>query len=238
MFSTLSGQISRADMLQYLARLVIILLILPLHEFAHAWTAHKLGDDTAHYQGRLTLNPFAHVDPIGALLLLLTGFGWAKPVPIDPNRFTRKHSIRFGVAVTAIAGPLSNLLAALAGQIGIRIIKLTDFYKRYIEEAGGTEAITDAPVLIILFLNFFITINIGLAVFNLVPIPPLDGSKVLAYFTSARVDDWFRRNAQIVRIVFLVLVITGLLGWPISIASAWIRSFLEWATAWIPYLFG
>jgi hypothetical protein len=97
----------------YLVRLFIIFMILPIHEFAHAWTAHKLGDDTAKYQGRLTLNPIAHLDPIGAICLLIGGFGWAKPVPIDPSRFSRKHSLRFGVAITALAGPVSNLIVAV-----------------------------------------------------------------------------------------------------------------------------
>ncbi len=233
-----SFAISQQDFIRYAARIFIIFLILPLHEFAHAWTAHRLGDDTAKYQGRLTLNPIAHVDPIGSLLLLLTGYGWAKPVPIDPTRFSRKHSIRFGIAVTALAGPVSNLLAALVGEVVLQFYMLSGYYQTYLEEAGGMEAISDAPYLIYYFLYYFILINIGLAVFNLVPIPPLDGSKVLSYFTSARVDDWFRRNQQIVRIVFLIVVITGLLSVPLSIISGWVLRFMQFITSWIPALFG
>lgn len=233
-----SFALTQQDFIRYAARIFIIFLILPLHEFAHAWTAHRLGDDTAKYQGRLTLNPIAHVDPIGALLLLLTGYGWAKPVPIDPTRFSRKHSIRFGVAVTALAGPLSNLLAALVGEIVLQFYMISGFYQTYLAEAGGMESISDAPYLVYYFLYYFIAINIGLAVFNLVPIPPLDGSKVLSYFTSARVDDWFRRNSQVVRIVFLIVVITGLLSLPLSIVSGWIQRFFRFITSWIPALFG
>ena len=115
---------------------------------------------------------------------------------------------------------------------------ISGFYQTYLEESGGMEAISDAPRLIYYFLYYFIIINIGLAVFNLVPIPPLDGSKVLGYFTSARVDDWFRRNAQVVRIVFLIIVLTGLLSIPLSIISGWVLRFLQFITSWIPALFG
>lgn len=230
-------QLTRTEFIQYAARLFIIFLILPLHECAHAWTARRLGDDTAYYQGRVTLNPIAHIDPIGALLLLLTGFGWAKPVPIDPTRFDRRHSMRFGVAITALAGPVSNLLAALVGQIVLRFYECSSYYQNYIQSTGTVNGMADTPYLIDTFIYYYIVINVGLAVFNLVPIPPLDGSKVLSYFTSARVDDWFRRNAQIVRIVFLVIVLSGLLSWPLAYIRNLIMSFLSAITAWIPRLF-
>lgn len=238
MRSLLSGSWTQQDMLQMLVRLIIIMLILPLHEFAHAWTAHKLGDDTASYRGRMTLNPIAHIDPIGALLLLFTGFGWAKPVPIDPTRFNRKHSVRFGVAVTALAGPVSNLLAALIGMIGLRIYLISGVYQRYLEEAAAQESVRNTPWFIYLCLFYFVIINIGLALFNLIPIPPLDGSKVVGYFTSAKVDRWFIQNQQIVRIVFLVIIFTGLLSTPLSWLSDKVYDFLVLITNWIPKVFG
>ncbi|MBQ8724383.1 MAG: site-2 protease family protein, partial [Oscillospiraceae bacterium] len=101
------------------ARVMVILLILPLHEYAHAFIARKCGDYTAENSGRLTLNPFAHVDPIGAVLLLLTGFGWAKPVPINPNAM---RNPRNGVIWTSLAGPFSNLIVAFIGFILLRIV--------------------------------------------------------------------------------------------------------------------
>ena len=238
MTGLLSGHITQADIMQFLVRMFIILLILPLHEFAHAWTAHKLGDDTASYQGRLTLNPLAHVDPIGALLLLLTGFGWAKPVPIDPTRFNRKHSIRFGMAVTAAAGPISNLLAAAVGMIVLRFYTISSIYQQYLQDYISLEAVSNAPEIAYNFIYYFVIINIGLAVFNLIPVPPLDGSKIIGYVTPVSVDRWFARNQQIVRIVFLVLVFTGLLGYPLSWLSTQVFRFLQWATDWIPYFFG
>ena len=234
-----SFAITQQDFIRYAARIFIIFLILPLHEFAHAWTAHRLGDDTAKYQGRLTLNPIAHVDPIGALLLLLTGYGWAKPVPIDPTRFTRKHSIRFGVAITALAGPLSNLIAAFIGMIVLRIYETTDLYAESMTAyaLSGTAALT-APVMLMLMLSAFISINIGLAVFNLVPIPPLDGSKIASYFTSGRFDRWFDRNYQIVRIVFMVVVLTGILSVPLEFIDSLVYTLFRYMTAWIPALIG
>ena len=107
-------------LMMLIARVIIILLILPLHEFAHAWVARLCGDDTADSKGRLTLNPFSHVDPFGAILLLLTGFGWAKPVPINPNRM---RNPRTGVIWTSLAGPASNLLIAFVMMIPFRILE-------------------------------------------------------------------------------------------------------------------
>lgn len=235
---SLFGGLTQADLMGYLVRLFIIFLILPIHEFAHAWTAHKLGDDTAKYQGRLTLNPIAHLDPIGAICLLIGGFGWAKPVPIDPTRFTRKHSMRFGVAITALAGPLSNLIVAFLGMVGLRFFKCSDYYNTYWEQYVSGEAISNAPDMIYWMLYAFVTINIGLAIFNLVPIPPLDGSKILSYFTSAKVDRWFIRNEQIVRIVFLVVLVSPILHGPLGFVEDKVFELFTLMTNWIPALMG
>lgn len=102
--------LNTSTLLEIFTKVIIIFLILPVHEYAHAWAAHKMGDDTAAYSGRLTMNPLAHIDILGALCLLFTGFGWAKPVPINPLKFKKQ---RLGVADTAAAGPASNLLVAL-----------------------------------------------------------------------------------------------------------------------------
>jgi len=230
--------LTAAELLQYVTRLGIIFLILPLHECAHAWAAHKLGDDTASYQGRLTLNPLAHVDPMGALLLLLTGFGWAKPVPIDPRKFSRKHSMRFGVAITALAGPLSNLLAALVGMIFFQFFMLSDLFQEYCQVYESNPNVMTSGAIIYIILYYFIMINIGLCVFNLIPIPPLDGSKILSYFTSGRFDRWLRQNQMIISIVFMVLIFTSLLSVPLSYLSTWVFNGLEFITRWIPAVFG
>lgn len=229
--------LSQETLVKYLVRLFIIFMILPLHEYAHARTAYKLGDDTAMYQGRMTLNPLSHIDPIGALCLLLGGFGWAKPVPIDPSRFNRKHSMRFGVAITALAGPVSNLIAAFIGMILFRIYSLSSVYLNYYENISSGEMVRNGPELLYIMLYSFVSINIGLALFNLIPIPPLDGSKILGYFTSAKVDRWFSENAQIIRIVFLFLIVTPVLSIPLNFLSNLVFSGFWFLTNWVPMLF-
>lgn len=160
------------DLIQNLALWFIpVLLSLAVHEWAHAASAYALGDDTASLEGRLTLNPIVHVDPIGTILMpviqvLTTGsvlFAWAKPVPFSPIRFTRRISMGKGIAIVAAAGPISNLLIALGAAVGLGIAFRT---------GTPTEAV-------VAFLQSMFGLNIALAVFNLVPIPPLDGSKVL-----------------------------------------------------------
>jgi Zn-dependent protease len=152
---------------------IILLVAFPVHEFAHAWAAYRLGDGTAKMFGRLTLNPIVHFDPIGGLLLLassLTGFGvgWAKPTPVNPSNLRGGHDSE---GIVAFAGPAANLLLAALGAIPFRLLL-----------ASGAEV----PELVLEVLFYFIVINVGLMLFNLVPIPPLDGSKVLFSFMSPR----------------------------------------------------
>ncbi len=144
-----------------LALAVIFLFALPLHELAHAWVAERLGDPTPRRYGRVTLNPLAHLDPIGALMLLLAGFGWARPVPVNPLYL--RYGPRVGMALVGGAGPLMNLLLAGLGILAFRALPTAGM----------------APALLVQFLGAWIFINIGLAVFNLLPLPPLDGYRVL-----------------------------------------------------------
>jgi Zn-dependent protease len=167
----------------YLAAFATAILTgLAFHEFSHAWAANELGDDTAKRQGRLTLNPIAHLDPIGTALLLFVGFGWAKPTPVNPWRL-RIGPIR-GNALVAFAGPLSNFFFAALAAIPIR----TGLVETDVRGFSG-ESLIEAVIIrgsgedyVYLFLLFVITLNVLLGIFNLIPIPPLDGFKVATGF--------------------------------------------------------
>ena len=218
--------------LQIITKILIIFLVLPIHECAHAWAAHKMGDETAAYSGRLTLNPLAHIDILGALCLLITGFGWAKPVPINPLKFKKQ---RFGIAITAAAGPLSNLAVSFIAMIIYRIVLSLPGGSGYFLSSAGD--ITGGFV-ILYILQFFILVNIGLAIFNLIPIPPLDGSKIISYFTSAKLDRWIYEHQLIVNAVFFAVIITGILSKPLNIIGGYVYDLFWFITNFTPKLMG
>lgn len=211
------------DAYQVAARVIIILLILPLHEFAHAFIAGKCGDHTAEYSGRLTLNPFKHIDPVGAVLLLFTGFGWAKPVPINPRAM---RNPRNGIIWTSLAGPFSNLIAAFIGVVVLRVIESLT-----VSAANMSVLFTVCTVI-----SAFASVNMGLAVFNLIPVPPLDGSKVLMQFIPTKYVIWMQRNQMTISIVFMVLIFSRALNTPLSFVANKIFSLFFLLTDWIPPL--
>lgn len=183
---------------QIIAVIIILFIIMPLHELAHGWVAYKFGDRTAKNAGRLSFNPLVSIDPMGAIMILLVGFGWARPVPVNPNNFKNP---RVGMAVTSAAGPLSNFIAALVGAfifVGVQV---------------GTGA--SANNFGMELLSTFIIINISLAVFNLLPIPPLDGSKILGSFLPRRAMEQFYRYQNVFMIVLFALMFTGALSGPL-----------------------
>lgn len=184
-----------------------VLIAITFHEYAHAWAAYKLGDDTAKSQGRLSLNPLKHMDPIGIAMLLFLGFGWGRPVEIDSRNFNRNISVRKAEAIVSIAGPLANFILAIVFSV---------IYGALIKFNALTSMDTRAALTIITILQSIISINIGLGVFNLIPLPPLDGSKVLSYFLPYNARNWFESNQQIFYILFLIIWITGIAGTIIS----------------------
>jgi Zn-dependent protease len=195
-----------------LVLLVSLWLSLSIHECAHAWAAWKLGDDTAEKLGRLTLNPLAHLDPIGTVLLPLLGvpFGWAKPVPVQPHRFTRRVTMRTGMMLTAIAGPVSNLVLAAVSIVLLAML---------IRFRPGTVETQQA---LFTLLRTMIFLNVILATFNAIPIPPLDGSRVAdALMPEALRPGWenFCRLGPIALVAVIVLpMATGisLFRWPLA----------------------
>ena len=175
-----------------------VLIAITFHEFAHAWAADKLGDDTPRRQGRLNLNPLSHMDPVGIILLLFAGFGWGKPVEINSNNFNRKVTLRQGNAIVAAAGPIMNMILAIVFSIiyGVLLKYNTTFFS------------TSAGEIVIDIIQYIITMNVGLGIFNLIPLPPLDGSKILVAFLPTAAREWFERNEKILYIVFLIVWVT------------------------------
>lgn len=220
---------------QILAVLVIIFLILPFHEWAHAFTASCLGDKGVKARGRLSLNPLSHIDPIGAVMLLLIGFGWAKPVPIDPGRF--KHP-KLGMAITALMGPVANIVAALVGLLIYNLVLVTAPNALFSDGGsvlrGGIMYIQRDPTILWYFLSFYCSVNITLAVFNLIPIPPLDGSKVMFLFLPNKAVNFFYRYQNVFFIILFALMWGGALNGVIGFFTDNIARGLEWL-AWLPF---
>lgn len=172
----------------------LIFVMLPFHELAHAFVADKLGDNTARWHGRLRFNPLAHLDPWGTVMLLLFGFGYARPVPVNPRNFRNPKQ---GMALTALAGPVSNLLLA-ALSLGIfRVITLLPV------------SVLTLAIARFLLVYVFASVNLGLAVFNLLPVPPLDGSRILGLFLPDRVMYEMERYSRQITWIMMLLLFMG-----------------------------
>lgn len=179
-----------------LALIFVVLLTLPVHEFAHAFAAVKLGDPTPKYQKRLTLNPFAHLDPIGSLMILIFGFGYAKPVQVNMRNFKNPKK---GMAITAFAGPLANIIVALVMTI-LQFALLAIFPYNNITSN------------IVVFLSVVAAVNVSLAVFNLLPIPPLDGSRLMGAFLPDRIYYKVMQYERYIMIGVFILLFAGVLS--------------------------
>jgi len=185
-------------------RIPVILLALTVHETAHGYMAYKLGDPTAKSMGRLSLNPLKHLDPFGTLMMLLVGFGWAQPVPIDARYFKKPKR---DMALTALAGPASNIILAFIGLLLYRVL-----YAVFVAaNIGGTIA-----SVILLFFNVFYILNLSFAVFNLLPIPPLDGSRAFLIFLPDKYYFGIMRYERYIMLALMLAMITGILDTPLS----------------------
>lgn len=212
----------RETLFEWFVRALVLCACLPVHEFAHAYVADKLGDDTARRQGRLTLNPLRHLDLWGSVLLIFVGFGWAKPVPVDPRRF--RHPKR-DMAITAAAGPISNIIMATVLLTVLKILYYTSF-------TGSGRF-----YLLLSILEIVIIVNLGLAVFNLLPIPPLDGSKLLGAILPDRIYYRIARYDRIIMLALFALLWTGVLSLPLSFLRNQLLTLLDLITRPIDILF-
>jgi Zn-dependent protease len=193
----------------------IVLISLTVHEFAHGWVSSKLGDPTPRRSGRLTLNPFAHLDVIGTLLMIVTGFGWARPVPVNPQYY---KNYKKGMMLTAAAGPLANLLLAVIGMIIYYMVLIISV------KLGPDLQIFYT---IEMFAYMFVYVNLCFMIFNIIPIPPLDGSKILgiflpngAYYKMLQYDRYFM-------LLIMLLSLTGAFGTIIGTGVNFVISLLD-----------
>lgn len=200
LFSILRGEYTGIQIITNLFAIAfVVFCTLPVHEFAHAFVATKLGDDTPRLSGRLNLNPMSHIDPLGAVMILLVGFGYAKPVPVNPRNFKNPKG---GMALTALAGPAANILMAIVFMLFMNLTSL-----------AGMNILTSA---VIQFFLFAASINVGLAVFNLIPIPPLDGSRVLQLLIPNKYYYKFARYERYIILGVFVLIFIGALDAPLA----------------------
>ena len=195
---------------------IVVFLTLPVHEFAHGFIADKLGDPTPRWQGRLTLNPIAHLDPIGSIGILLFGIGWAKPVNVNARYFKNP---KWGMAVTALAGPVSNIIMAFLSLVLMNAVV-------FLGDKAGFEG--GFYLLLMYFFLYIAKINVYLAVFNFIPIPPFDGSRVLFAFLPTRYYFSVMRYERYIFIGLLVILYLGIFDYPISFVSSHILNGLSY----------
>ncbi|EWM54303.1 site-2 protease family protein [Ruminococcus flavefaciens] len=223
-------------LMMLVARAATFLLVIPIHESAHGLMAKWLGDDTAQKAGRITLNPFAHLEPIGLIMMLVLGVGWAKPVPVDPSKFKHK---RLGYALVSLAGPVSNLIAAFIGAAIVTVAACVGYHVG-VEELT-TDMLSDFANAVFTLLVDFVQINIVLALFNMIPLPPMDGFNFLRAFMPYSFDRWVFRNQRILTGIFFGIIMLSSYVWQVRVAFAVVEKLVEvviWmSVSWIPLLF-
>jgi Zn-dependent protease len=208
---------SREGLITFLYTLPALVLSLSIHEYAHAWVAYKLGDISQKIRGRLTLNPLAHIDPIGFIAIVLVGVGWGKPVTVDDRNF--KDS-RKGMMLTSLAGPASNLLLAILVTIILKLLMVFGVMNTIINSNTGN--------IILNMLLYVIQFNIVFGIFNLIPLPPLDGSKVLAYFLPQKARGFMYTLERYSFIIIMIIYFTNLTSYIIAPGYNLVLKLINW----------
>ena len=187
---------SSAEWLYLLLTLPAVIIAITFHEFAHAFAADRFGDTTARNQGRLSLNPIKHLDLFGFLLMMFAHVGWGKPVQVNPNNFNSNKSRGYCEAMISFAGPLMNFIIAVVSCVAYILI---------VGLAAESFVASSIGSIILHLLSILITVNIGLGVFNLIPLPPLDGEKIFRNFLPYKAKEWLNNNYQTLYTIFLML---------------------------------
>ncbi len=222
-----SGELSE-KILHLLVAIIALLPSLTFHEWAHGYVAYKLGDSTAKADGRLSLNPLDHLDLYGSLMLLLVGYGWAKPVPVNTRSFKKPKR---DFALCSLAGPLANFILAFVSTL----LYVLAFYIFMSIETAEAYSITFEVILLIL--QYSIAFNIGLGLFNLIPIPPLDGSNVLMCILPNKLAAKYSKIRYYTRYIFLVLILSSWLPYPLSMINDIVFMPLNWLNGAMSELF-
>ena len=202
LFSILSGGDVREMIINLLLLIPVIIISLSVHEAAHGYMAYRMGDPTAYNLGRVTLNPAKHLDPMGSLCMLVFGYGWAKPVPINARNFKNP---KYGMAYTAIAGPISNVLLGIIGTVLYSLVNFLLYY--FYVDIAGNEFLTGVMRAILTLLFYLGYMNFVLAIFNLIPIPPFDDSRFFSLFLPAKTYFALMKYERYIMIGILVFMI-------------------------------
>jgi len=232
----LNGNFSRMDLIMLLVSIPVVLLSLSFHELSHGYIAWKLGDNTAAFHGRLTLNPLKHLDPMGALAMLIAGFGWAKPVPVNPRNFKNPKK---GMALVGLAGPVSNLLLALIALLIFRVMAAFCPLNFHLKDGslwyyvGSSFTVLDAAAL---FFFSFATMNVALAVFNLIPVPPFDGSRIFYFILPDKYYFSVMRYERIIMVITMLLLLTGALDTPLAFVRSHVLQLFDFVIGLVPFL--
>ena len=235
-FDILRGNFTKWDLITLLVSIPIVLISLSFHEFAHGWMADRLGDKTARWNGRLTMNPLRHLDPIGAFSMLFFGIGWAKPVPVNPRNFKNPKK---GMALTGLAGPVSNLLLSFIGILCYRILNAVTALNILLK-GGSIYYYSNASFsffdILAIFFIMFSTMNAYLAVFNLIPVPPFDGSRIFYFILP---DKWYfsvMKYERVMMVIMLALLFTGVLSPVLSAVSGAFLTAFDFIIGLVPFL--